>query len=341
MSLFTDRQAHIASYIVIIIALTALIPLHLLASFFAGFLIYEIIHSLNKMIEPYTKSSKTKLILSIVLSVTIIALLVLAITSLVNFTLSDLQGHHGLDGFNAQIDKTLINIQQEIAKFLPSYIPNNISDLKNNFMELIKNNIQAVRSAGTDFLHNIATTFIGLIIGILVSVQTNNSKATQPQPAFKVALTARITHLGDSFRNVVFAQIKISFINTVLFVIFSLVILPLFHVHLPFEKTLCLLTFVFGLIPIAGNLLSNSLIVLAGLTISLPVASVCLVYLVLIHKLEYFINAQIIGTKIKAKAWEVLLAMLIFESIFGIGGLIVAPIFYAYIKQELTVLKMI
>lgn len=341
MNLFTDRQSQIASYIVIITALTSLIPLHLLACFFAGFLIYETIHSLNKMVEPYTKSNKTKLVVSIALSTTIISILVLAITSLVNFTLSDFQGHHGLDGINAQIDKTLISVQQEIAKFLPSYIPNNISDLKNSFMALIKNNIQAVRSAGTDFLHNIATTFIGLVIGILVSVQTNNTKTTQPQPAFKVALAERIKHLGESFRNVVFAQIKISFINTVLFVIFSLVILPLFHVHLPFEKTLCLLTFIFGLIPIAGNLLSNSLIVLAGLTISFPIASVCLVYLVLIHKLEYFINAQIIGTKIKAKAWEVLLAMLLFEAIFGIGGLIVAPIFYAYIKQELTVLKMI
>ena len=41
------------------------------------------------------------------------------------------------------------------------------------------------------------------------------------------------------------------------------------------------------------------------------------------------------GGKINAKAWEVLLAMLVFESIFGFGGLIAAPVFYAYFKREL------
>ena len=73
---------------------------------------------------------------------------------------------------------------------------------------------------------------------------------------------------------------------------------------------------------------------MSGLTISLSVAAIALAYLVIIHKLEYFVNAKIIGTKINANAWEVLLAMLIFEAIFGLSGLIVAPIFYAYIKLE-------
>ena len=70
-------------------------------------------------------------------------------------------------------------------------------------------------------------------------------------------------------------------------------------------------------------------------------AGIALVYLILIHKLEYFINARIIGTKIHAASWEVLLAMLVFESIFGLAGLIVAPIFYAYLKLELKEAKMI
>ena len=74
---------------------------------------------------------------------------------------------------------------------------------------------------------------------------------------------------------------------------------------------------------------------MAGLTISVSTAGIALLYLIFIHKLEYFINAKIIGTKIHAASWEVLLAMLVFESFFGLAGLIVAPIFYAYIKLEL------
>ncbi|EMO2545372.1 AI-2E family transporter, partial [Acinetobacter baumannii] len=104
---------------------------------------------------------------------------------------------------------------------------------------------------------------------------------------------------------------------------------------------LTILTFMFGLIPILGNLISNTLTFIAALTISLGLAGVALLYLVLVHKLEYFINAKIIGHKINANAWEILLAMLIFESIFGLSGLIAAPIFYAYLKLELKDARLI
>ena len=146
---------------------------------------------------------------------------------------------------------------------------------------------------------------------------------------------------SSSFKNVVFAQFKISLINTFLFLIFSHLILPVFDIHLPFANTLVILTFIFGLIPIVGNLLSNTIIVMAGLTISVSTAGIALLYLIFIHKLEYFINAKIIGTKIHAASWEVLLAMLVFESFFGLAGLIVAPIFYAYLKLELKQAEMI
>jgi predicted PurR-regulated permease PerM len=55
-----------------------------------------------------------------------------------------------------------------------------------------------------------------------------------------------------------------------------------------------------------------------------------------VHKLEYFLNARIIGSHIRAKAWELLLAMVLMEAAFGIGGVIAAPIFYAYFKNELA-----
>jgi predicted PurR-regulated permease PerM len=57
---------------------------------------------------------------------------------------------------------------------------------------------------------------------------------------------------------------------------------------------------------------------------------------VVIHKLEYFVDARIIGARIRARAWELLLAMLVMDAAFGIPGLIAAPIYYAYVKDELT-----
>ena len=50
---------------------------------------------------------------------------------------------------------------------------------------------------------------------------------------------------------------------------------------------------------------------------------------------EYFLNARIVGGEIHARAWELLLAMLLMEAAFGLAGLVAAPVFYAYIKREL------
>ena len=138
-----------------------------------------------------------------------------------------------------------------------------------------------------------------------------------------------------AFRDVVFAQVKISAVNTVLTGIFLLVVLPLFGVYLPLAKTLVVATFVVGLLPVIGNLISNTLIFVMGLSVSLWVAVAALAYLIIIHKLEYFLNARIIGTQIRARAWELLIAMLFMEAVFGATGLIAAPIYYAYLKREL------
>jgi predicted PurR-regulated permease PerM len=54
-----------------------------------------------------------------------------------------------------------------------------------------------------------------------------------------------------------------------------------------------------------------------------------------IHKFEYFLNARIVGGQIRAFAWEILIAMLLMEAIFGIVGVVAAPIYYAYLKLEL------
>jgi len=59
------------------------------------------------------------------------------------------------------------------------------------------------------------------------------------------------------------------------------------------------------------------------------------VWLVLIHKLEYLLNAHIIGNRIRAQGWELLIAMLVMEALFGVAGLISAPVIYAQIKQVL------
>jgi len=92
---------------------------------------------------------------------------------------------------------------------------------------------------------------------------------------------------------------------------------------------------------VLGNLISNSIILTLSLSVSGSVALASLVFLVVVHKLEYFLNARIVGARIHAAAWELLLAMLVMEAACGVAGLIAAPIYYAYLKDELSAARWI
>ncbi|EPQ3336710.1 hypothetical protein NQL46_001975, partial [Acinetobacter baumannii] len=85
MQSLSNRQSLIASYILMGIFLLSVIPLHLLASFFAGFLIYEIIISLSSIVERYIDGQRARIFISILLSIITISLLAFFITSLISF----------------------------------------------------------------------------------------------------------------------------------------------------------------------------------------------------------------------------------------------------------------
>jgi len=101
-----------------------------------------------------------------------------------------------------------------------------------------------------------------------------------------------------------------------------------------FAPVLIMLTFMCGLLPIVGNIISNTLIVFVAFTISPQVALVALIYLVVIHKLEYFLNSKIIGDRIKNPMWLTLLGIVLGEKLMGIPGMILAPVVLHYIKVE-------
>jgi predicted PurR-regulated permease PerM len=180
---------------------------------------------------------------------------------------------------------------------------------------------------------------IGMVIGGIVAI-SSDYKDFSKAPLSR-NLSERLFHLSRAFADVVFSQIKISAFNTFLTAIFLLFIMPFITGPIPFTKIIIVLTFVLGLLPIVGNVMSNTIIFLVALTVSLYAAVIALLYLMFIHQLEYFINAKIIGSRIKARAWEILIAMVFMEAAFGMPGIVAAPIYYAYLKNELAARKLI
>ncbi len=141
-------------------------------------------------------------------------------------------------------------------------------------------------------------------------------------------LSNRFATLYRSFVTVMGAQLIIASINTVFTAIFVLI------VQLSFAKTVILFTFVCGLLPIIGNLISNTIIVGIALTHSPQLAVASLTYLVVLHKGEYFLNSRIIGGRIRNPMWLTLLGLVIGETLMGIPGMIFAPVILHYLKSE-------
>jgi predicted PurR-regulated permease PerM len=146
-------------------------------------------------------------------------------------------------------------------------------------------------------------------------------------------VSTRFRDFYRSFATVMGAQITISLINTMLTAIFVLA------VHLPHAPLLIAVTFLCGLVPIVGNLVSNTVIVFVALTVSLKMAISALVFLVLIHKLEYFLNSKIIGDRIRNPVWLTLIALIIGERLMGIPGLILAPVVLNYLRVEMLTVE--
>lgn len=131
-----------------------------------------------------------------------------------------------------------------------------------------------------------------------------------------------------SFETVMGAQVLISLINATLTVAFMLL------AGLPHAAVIFGVAFLCGLLPIIGNLISNTIIVCVGFLISPAMALAALVFLVVVHKLEYFLNSTIIGVRIRKPLWLTLVALVVGEHLMGVPGIILAPVVLNYIKVE-------
>ncbi|MDR2991675.1 MAG: AI-2E family transporter [Burkholderiaceae bacterium] len=231
----------------------------------------------------------------------------------------------------AYMAKTVLELRQKLPPNIAAQLPEGSDDLQRVIAHYLAAQSGVLAHTGRSWLNGLIFAYVGLLVGVLAAVRP----AVTPVPPLTAQLHLRARRFGQAFRQIVVAQFWISLFNTSLTAIFLLVVLPLWNAHIPYPVPLLLLTFVAGLVPIVGNLICNTVLTLVGLSVSLPVALACLVFLILIHKAEYFINAKVIGSRIHMGVWELLAVMFVMEAIFGPAGLVAAPLFYAYTKKEL------
>ena len=143
-----------------------------------------------------------------------------------------------------------------------------------------------------------------------------------------VEIERRFLTLYRSFVTVMGAQVVIATINAGLTAVFVAAF------RLPHPVVVVGVTLLCGLLPVVGNLVSNTIVVGVSFTVSPRMALVGLVYLVLIHKLEYLLNSKIVGWRIRNPFWLTLVALIVGERLLGVPGIILAPVVLNYIKLE-------
>ncbi len=193
-----------------------------------------------------------------------------------------------------------------------------------------------------DFAQSAARILVQLLVGCVVAVSVFlNSKINldrdEPDSLYGLCtheIGERFGTFFFSFRTVMGAQLIISMINTCLTGVF------LVFLGLPHHVVLIGVTFLAGMLPVVGNLISNTVIVAVAFTVSPQTALWALGFLVIVHKLEYFLNSKIVGDRIKNPIWLTLLGLIVGELLMGITGMILAPVFLHYLKVEASRIKL-
>ena len=209
-----------------------------------------------------------------------------------------------------------------------------LESLKAALMDMLKDEFKQVGNIARAVTKHFLFVLIGIVVAVSLFLnpdfekQRGGARNHNLFTAFAEEIVLRFRCFYESFRMVMGAQITISAINTVLTAIFVLAL------RLGHAPVVIGLTFLCGLLPIVGNLISNSIIVGIAFTVSPRTAIAALIFLVALHKLEYFLNSKIIGERIKNPVWMTLLALVLGERLMGIAGMILAPVILNYVKME-------
>ena len=249
----------------------------------------------------------------------------------------------GLWFFSRHTYQTLPKIVDETIPAIANYAERqgielpftDYASLKTAGLKEVKERLANVGRYAREAVLQVAMLIIGLVVAVSLFINARWDVEGDPHmvqgslySTVVRELALRFATFYRSFATVIGAQIIISVVNTTLTAVFLL------WNDFPYATVLIMMTFLLGLLPIIGNILSNTLIVGVGFTISPKMALFALVFLIVIHKLEYFLNSKIIGDRIKNPMWLTLIGLVIGEKLMGIPGMILAPVVLHYIKVE-------
>jgi predicted PurR-regulated permease PerM len=264
-----------------------------------------------------------------VITVLLLAVISIALFEGVGVLLSASNG--GLAKLLQLLADTLDSIRGMAPEWMVAQLPDSAANLQQALSGWLRSHAGQMQHWGREALHIVFHLLVGLAVGMLAAT----SMRVRAQAILPRLAQDRWEQLVLAFTDIIAAQLRIALVNTALTGVYLLAILPLLGYQVPLARTLVAFTFFAGLLPIIGNLLSNAAIILASLTVSPWLGIGSLAFLVAIHKLEYFLNAHFVGSRVSMPPYALLVSMLLLEAAFGAGGLVAAPIYCAWLTREL------
>jgi predicted PurR-regulated permease PerM len=254
-----------------------------------------------------------------------------AFAGLVTWTVA-LASADDLRTFLLRIEDSLDTLREALPESIALSIPEDLTELRSRVFGWLQNHAASLGGLGGKVAHGLVQGIFAILVAAMAAGATWQARALQSDDRF-------IGRLLLVLERVVLAQMRIALFNTSMTALYLFVILPAFGFVLPFRGLLTLFTLVTGVLPVLGNLLANTLVFLISLAVSPWVAVASVAFLILIHKTEYFINARTVGARVQVASWEILAAMLTGEALFGVQGLVAAPLLYPFFKREIQRLR--
>ena len=229
------------------------------------------------------------------------------------------------------LDRLLPRLDALAGRFGLDLPVENVAELRRLILKTVEDHGQSATSASSLLTRGFFQIVVAVAVAVLRFLSGPMSFGGEDglDAEFFRECGDRAALFSASFERVMGAQMLMAAVNAGLAALF------LFSLRIPFRTMLTLATFICGMVPIVGNLISNTLIVAAALTRSDRDAMAALIFLVVVHKGGYFLYGRIVGRRIQIPTWAILLGLLVGEAVLGVTGAILAPALIYYVREEL------
>ena len=328
-------NAEIAAWTLIGSLVAYALVMHMVSALISGLALYLILDrlalSMSKRLPHLAARTTAVIIVTLVGGGMIVGATALSISFL----------QHHVDAIPAMM-RQMADILRSTRLWLGGYghqlIPDFMTDaetIKVGMVDWLKKHAGALKIAGSTFSVGLLHVVMGMLLAIVVFFRNvTHHDDDHVRGPLAMYLTEKVDRFASVFSRIASAQMKVSLFNTFITALYLLTLLLLGR-QVPFMTTLIVITFIFGLVPIVGNIVTNAVLVILSLGVSGGTAIVSLVFVVALSKLQYVLTSRLVGGEVDSEAWEILFAIIIGEAAFGIAGVVVAPIVYAFIKGEL------